>query len=87
MAFVFGAFFMVKKVFFGDPVPGYTSLVVIMLFLGGIQLGVLGVIGEYLGRIFNETKNRPLYFTNSVELSDAALRRDAGAGLRAARSA
>lgn len=71
-AFMFGAFFVVKKAFFGDPVQGYSSLVVIMLFLGGVQLGVLGVIGEYLGRVFNETKNRPLYFTNSVELSDAA---------------
>ncbi len=75
-AFLFGAFFVVKKVFFGEVVQGYSSLVVIMLFLGGVQLGVLGVIGEYLGRVFNETKNRPLYFTNSVELSDAALRQD-----------
>lgn len=75
-AFLFGAFFVVKKVFFGEVVQGYSSLVVIMLFLGGVQLGVLGVIGEYLGRVFNETKNRPLYFTNSVELSDARLRQD-----------
>lgn len=72
LAFVFGAFIFLKKLVFGDPVQGYSSLVVIMMMLGGVQLGVLGVIGEYLGRVFNETKNRPLYFANSVELSDAA---------------
>lgn len=86
-AFFFGAFFFVKKAFFGDPVQGYSSLVVIMLFLGGVQLGVLGVIGEYLGRVFNETKNRPLYFTNSVELSDAAPQRELRGDGRALRSA
>lgn len=71
-AFLLGLFFIAKKVFFGESVQGYSSLVVIMVFLGGVQLGVLGVIGEYLGRVFNETKRRPLYFTNSIEPSEAA---------------
>ena len=64
-AFVAGAFFIVKTAVFGDVVPGFPTLIVVILFLGGVQLMVLGVIGEYLGRVFNETKNRPLYFVNA----------------------
>ncbi|HXI87059.1 MAG TPA: glycosyltransferase family 2 protein [Parvularculaceae bacterium] len=72
IAFLMGVFFIVKKLVFGDPVQGFSSMIVVMLFLGGVQLLVLGVIGEYLGRIFNETKNRPLYFTNEMLASDTA---------------
>ncbi|MEL7488917.1 MAG: glycosyltransferase, partial [Pseudomonadota bacterium] len=71
-SFFAGAFYVSKTLLFGDVVKGFPTLVVIILFLGGVQLCVLGVIGEYLGRIFNETKNRPLYFANAVVLSDAA---------------
>jgi glycosyltransferase involved in cell wall biosynthesis len=71
-AFLFGLFFIVKKLAFGDPVPGFSTLIVVLLFLGGVQLTVLGVMGEYLGRIFNETKNRPLYFANSVAPAETA---------------
>lgn len=83
-AFAIGLLFAVKKLLFGDPVPGFSTLIVVMLFLGGVQLTVLGVIGEYLGRVFNETKNRPLYFTNVVALSDAAAQaaQEAAAGSR-----
>jgi glycosyltransferase involved in cell wall biosynthesis len=70
-AFLFGAFVITKTLLFGDTVQGYPTLAALILFLGGVQLMVLGVIGEYLGRIFNETKQRPLYFTNAVELSDS----------------
>ena len=52
---------------FGNPVPGYPSLIVVILFLSGIQLFFTGVIGEYLGRVFNETKGRPLYFINGYQ--------------------
>lgn len=85
LALAYGAFIFFKKVFFGDPVQGYASLMVVMMTLGGVQLGVLGVIGEYLGRIFNETKGRPLYFTNAIEFSDAA--RPDGAAIDAERLA
>lgn len=60
-AFLFGALIIYRTLVFGDPVAGYPSLMVTMLFLGGVQLIALGVIGEYLGRVFNETKRRPLY--------------------------
>lgn len=66
-AFLYGAVIVVKTIFFGNPVPGYPSLLVVVLFLGGIQLVALGVIGEYLGRMFDETKGRPLYFLKSYE--------------------
>jgi polyisoprenyl-phosphate glycosyltransferase len=50
---------------YGNPVPGYPSLLVAILFMGSTQLVVLGIIGEYLGRSFNELKDRPLYFVES----------------------
>jgi hypothetical protein len=52
---------------FGDPVQGFTTLVCIMLFLGGVQLISIGLLGEYVGRIFNETKNRPTYLIREYE--------------------
>ena len=61
LAFVFGLWVMAKALLFGDPVRGYPSLMVIVLFLGGVQLVALGVIGEYLGRLYVESKQRPLY--------------------------
>lgn len=64
-AFVYGLYMIVRTLLFGNPVAGYPSLIVIVLFLGGVQLTATGIMGEYLGRIFNETKRRPLYFVNA----------------------
>lgn len=58
-------YILVTTLAFGDPVAGYPTIMVTMLFLGGVQLLSLGIIGEYLGRVFNEVKGRPAYFINS----------------------
>jgi glycosyltransferase involved in cell wall biosynthesis len=63
-AFIYGFYMFMETLIIGNPVPGYPSLIVIILFLGGVQLVAIGILGEYLGRIFNETKRRPLYFIN-----------------------
>lgn len=62
IAFIFIVLLVIRTLLFGDSVGGYPSLMAVVLFLGGLQLLSLGIIGEYIGRIFNETKNRPLYF-------------------------
>ncbi|HET6307052.1 MAG TPA: glycosyltransferase family 2 protein [Rhodopila sp.] len=56
---------IVRTILFGNQVAGYPSLMAVVLFMGGVQLLTLGVIGEYLGRVFNETKHRPLYLVES----------------------
>ena len=68
LAFSYAGFIFWKALVYGDRVRGYPSLMIVMLFLGGVQLMTLGVIGEYVGRMFNETKGRPLYFANQVSL-------------------
>lgn len=61
LAFVCAIFLIVKTLIFGRDVPGYASLITSSLFLGGLQLVGLGVIGEYIGRIYGEVKQRPIY--------------------------
>ena len=62
LSFLYGLFMIVRTLIWGNPVPGYPSLIVIVLFLGGVQLICLGVIGEYLARTYAESKARALYF-------------------------
>ncbi len=71
-AFVYALFLVYDKLVHGNPLAGYPSLMVSILFLGGVQLITLGVIGEYLGRMFDESKRRPLYFVKSHEPATAA---------------
>lgn len=67
VAFIYMCYVLVKTILYGEPVQGYPTLVILILFLGGVQLLSLGIIGEYLGRIFHETKNRPVYLISERE--------------------
>lgn len=60
-SFIYAGFLVLRTIIRGIDLPGYASIMVVMLFLGGVQLISLGVIGEYLGRIYEEVKKRPLY--------------------------
>ncbi|MCD8042921.1 MAG: glycosyltransferase family 2 protein [Tannerellaceae bacterium] len=62
IAFIYSVIVIIKACVWGDPVAGYPSMMCVILFIGGINLLALGVIGEYLGIIYNETKKRPTYF-------------------------
>lgn len=68
-AFVYIVYLVIRTVLYGSDLAGYPSMMAVILFLGGVQLLSLGIIGEYIGRIFNETKNRPLYLVEQYYAS------------------
>ena len=65
-SFLYGCFIIINKVFYNQGVPGYASMMSIILFLGGLNFIFIGIIGEYIGRIFLEVKNRPLYIAEEI---------------------
>ena len=76
-AFVFLMYVLISTLIWGDPVQGYPTLMVVMLFLGGVELLALGIIGEYLGHIYHESKRRPTYIAreyNGEVLTDGYAR-------------
>jgi glycosyltransferase involved in cell wall biosynthesis len=77
LAFVYAAFIVVRTVIYGIDVPGYASLLAVTLFLGGIQLIGLGVLGEYLGRVYSEAKQRPIYIVRDSHEASKAARHEA----------
>lgn len=66
ISFLFGGFILMKTLFFGSDVPGWASIAVMVSFFSGIQLLSIGILGEYIGRIFGEAKRRPLYFIDQT---------------------
>ena len=71
-AFAYGLFIVLKTLLWGEDVAGYPSLMAVILFLGGLQLMALGIIGEYLGRLYMEAKQRPLYLVAQAVRAQAA---------------
>jgi hypothetical protein len=73
IAMMFGASILYETVVYGKSVPGYPSLVVGLMVLGGVQLVMIGIVGEYVGKILSEQKARPVYFVaeHSLKTSDA----------------
>lgn len=71
-AFLYGVWVLARTLLFGDPVSGYPSMMLVILFIGGIQLITIGILGEYVGRIFTEVKGRPSYIVRASQAKEGA---------------
>jgi len=72
IALAYASIILIQTLIFGIDQPGYASLIVAILFLGGVQLIAIGILGEYIGRIYNEVKARPLYIVRERHATKAA---------------
>jgi hypothetical protein len=79
LSFIYGLFIIVAHFVFGDAVQGWTTLITVILFFSGVNLISLGVVGEYISRIFNEVKHRPLYLARPQTGQGLAAQSPAGA--------
>lgn len=75
VAFIYMCVVLAKTLLWGEPVAGYPTIIVLILFLGGVQLISLGIIGEYLGKTFNEVKNRPVYVISKIGLQKRTIKK------------
>ena len=80
VAFAYAAWIVLKALFWGDPVAGWPTMMAVILLLGGMQLVALGVVGEYLGRLYMEAKQRPLYLVEQWRPAGVSSARSTGEG-------
>ena len=71
LSFVYGAYIFGHAIVYSSPLPGWTSLIVSLYFLGGIIIAILGILGIYLGKTFDETKKRPLYIVSRATFNES----------------
>ena len=73
LAFCYGIYFLGHALYYGSPIPGWNSLIVSLYFIGGIIIGILGILGIYLGKTFDESKKRPLYIVRRATFDESTV--------------
>jgi len=75
-AFLFGLWIVFETIYYGKDVPGYPSIMVSVMVIGGVQLLMIGIVGEYIAKIMSELRGRPVYFVAEHEIFEAAGKKD-----------